>query len=147
MRELKFRAWDKKRKCYAKHIMTANTSCPYHDRMNMFKGVMTFSKWLLRRYIIEQYTGLKDKNDKEIYEGDIVASSYFGEDRILKVVFYEGCFCLCETRLEIPQVGAVYYFRQGSRFRPQDDYEVIGNIHENGDLLGDTNVTNKEEEK
>lgn len=129
MRELKFRVWSEEDReyrtdCKLRYLFTSPTGLPstvYNDEGD--------------RFDIEQYTGLKDKNGKEIYEGDIVASSYFGKDRILKVVFYEGCFCLCETRLEIPCAGFVYYFRQGSRFRPQDDYEVIGNIHENPELL------------
>lgn len=131
MRELKFRVWSEEDRqyrtdCNVCELFNGKTGCPatiYNDEGD--------------RFDIEQYTNLKDKNGKEIYEGDIVASGYFGEGRILKVVFYEGCFCLCETHLEIPHAGFVYYFRQGSRFRPQDDYEVIGNIHENPELLKD----------
>lgn len=78
---------------------------------------------------------VKGMGGKEIYEGDIIASSYFGKDRKLKVVFFEGCFCLCELYAEPTGCEYISYFRQGSRFRPQDDYEVIGNIHESADLL------------
>ena len=126
MRELKFRVWDKKRKCYAERIQTLNTSCPYHDRMNMPKGVMTFSKWVLRRYVIEQFTGLKDENGKEIYEGDIVTLNGEWEEIDYVdchiVTFKDGCF----------RIGNGYENEAGSYL---SDWRVIGNIHENPELL------------
>lgn len=140
MQALKFRAWDKKRKRYAERIMTTNTSCPYHDRMNMFKGVMTFAKWILHRYIIEQYTGLKDQNDKEICEGDIVR--YVGEGENV-------CLAVIKRKDEDKEQS---YWLTGFVYEPfaiideeeltEEEYEslggmeIIGNINENPELLG-----------
>jgi uncharacterized phage protein (TIGR01671 family) len=57
MRELKFRAWDGK--MYLDH---SSLCCPSFSLGEILNG----------DYVIEQYTGLHDKNGKEIYEGDIV---------------------------------------------------------------------------
>ena len=70
MREIKFRAWDKENKWFI-------------NGFNMFgfstgqgaptKFLQRFNdKWKIEDVIIQQYTGLKDKNGKEIYDGDIV---------------------------------------------------------------------------
>lgn len=85
---------------------------------------------------IGQFTGLYDKNGEEIYEGDVVkfANPKYG-DELFRIGYEDshiGAFCLCEAGEEDTSRFVAIF----GRFDYEPFYcEVIGNIHDNPDLL------------
>ena len=109
MREIKFRAWDKVNKKWIKHFNVDLLNVPQMQFVELM-----------------QYTGLKDKNGKEIYEGDIIS---FGDSKT--VVFYEHAKFKVKHRYD-NSCYRYYDLREASYFNKG---KVIGNIYENKELL------------
>ena len=118
MREIKFRAWDKLNK-----EMINVESINFQER-RVYKDTVSYRKF--EDIDLMQYTGLNDKNNKEIYEGDILFES-FGE-RYYKVVFKNGNF-----RTEFEGYFDEYSFDLIDVVL--DLCEINGNIYENSELM------------
>lgn len=148
MREIKFRVWT------GQHLIYQNTNnVPIYD-MPGKKELKDFYKdsaniyyeeddssdrghYILKFYSTDlmQYTGLKDKNGKEIYEGDIISYKYYKgfsgieKEIIAKIEFVNGCFGFYEYKNEYDE-----YFNRDDL----DKTTVIGNVYENPELLKQT---------
>src|SRR5690606_22780185 len=83
------------------------------------------------RFIIQQYTGLKDKNDKEIYEGDILLGRFI-LDEVEDHIFLSLTEDEKETQSIVFVVDDIFYPYTN---QIPEDLEVIGNIYENPELL------------
>ena len=143
MREIKFRAWEKERKQMVDLFkITPLALDPDLEVDGLF---IPFDD----RYKLMQYTGLKDKNGKEVYEGDIVLiPSYYkeiilddgsgpryDEPQICDVEMLEGCW---GVKIDNPDElfdRGFYSFLKIKNDITDDPIEIIGNIYENKDLL------------
>jgi len=127
MREIKFRAWDTEDKRKVKEFNI------HHDgdltEIRMYVGdVPVIASNVCGRYKILQFTGLKDKNGKEIYEGDIIKLN----NKLFKIAWNQ--FSCGFGRIPI---DTMHYERDDCIIMFQDKVEVIGNIYENKELLSD----------
>lgn len=138
-RPIKFRAWDKKKKRMVQNVHE------FYDTLHYDESGIPYEEWydigivyaqsfggLLHdeNAVIMQYTGLKDKHGKEIYEGDII--------EVDRDYWYDP------TGYGYPQGGKVRFVYSGDNFDDFPDlndsreFEVIGNIYENKELLNES---------
>ena len=118
MREIKFRGMPK---MTDRQAMVFGWGC--HTDENERKFIIVSPDEFIQVENIQQYTGLKDKNGKEIYEGDIAK----GGEVIYQVGFNLGTFELQKDKKAVG-IGLV---------DTEESLEVIGNIYENPELRRD----------
>ena len=134
MREIKFRAWDKENKKMISHNQLFAIDCS--NEYPFLALIAGHYENALSPLSVElmQFTGVKDKNSKDIYEGDILEVNHHWDD-------YDGCS-------GTEKFLGVAIFKEGafqvSRFEKMEFYlassiiisnEIKGNIYENPELL------------
>ena len=129
MREIKFRAWLKE----DKKMVNVETMDFTDKSIQYLKRSEIINAYILRRERFDdvelmQYTGLKDKNGKEIYEGDIVILNDAEEESRCVVKYKYGSYILVDGDL-----------RENLSNVEDRFLEVIGNIYENKNLLEENN--------
>jgi uncharacterized phage protein (TIGR01671 family) len=127
-REIKFRFWNKIANRFqpsSKYAIDGDGKLVAYDyEMHEYNEPVDFSNTII---VAQQYTGLKDKNDKEIYEGDILYRS-FDEGHSYKYLVgfneVDAAFSLLEKNEEFSML-----------YVPVETFAIIGNIFENTELL------------
>jgi len=106
MREIRFRAWDFENKQMRTELRASEIGMLVEGG---YKGLM-------------QFTGLLDKNGKEVFEGDIVRNENDQKPN-QQIIFAKGMFCLDDEDSPL------------WKYAPQSFWEIIGNIYQNPELL------------
>lgn len=133
-RKIKFRAWDKVKQIWCNYkiddgtvyFMDNDTGCWYRNYHGKYEN-----------FDLMQYTGIKDINNVEIYEGDIVEiskeKSYLKDTAVVKFDKYSSSFVL------VVQDDDCGYLSYDFLYCDRIFYKVIGNIYEHKDLLKQEN--------
>lgn len=127
MDRFKFRVWNIENKNFIYDAIYAYDGNNYKGKDND-GWIYCFGEYIDRNneYIVEQCTGLKDKNGKLIYEGDIIKTRQHTQNCIVVWFDKDSSFSLKSTTSD--EYYPIYCY---------DGFEIIGNIHENKDLLRD----------
>lgn len=129
MRDIKFRAWNsryKQMKLVERIFFNEHKIQISHG----FTGMDT-SEWFLDHCELMQYTGLTDKNEKQIYEGDIVLVDW-GDGELNARVYWDSSTLI--YMIQFSGNGDTDFL-----FECNEISQIIGNIYENLELLNDTN--------
>ena len=159
MRELKFRIWDKQNKNWLKnssslHCFSNWSICPFTGKLTDYVGIIDGDhgdKYTASpapdyymqdgkivkdsRYVIQQFTGMVDRNGVEVYEGDIVAEKITeemaanGDSAVVGVVYFAAGTFLIDGD------GALYEHVFSDSPHILEDFIVIGNKFINPELL------------
>lgn len=131
MRKIEFRVFDFFKKCWVKSWMDPSSqSIAFlsNSSENEERTVEYFNSFNGSEFVFQQYTGIKDMNDKKIFEGDIVWLNYSGrrvdekDHNQFEVIFHRGAFQLNPIKLSKPQGFGV----GGGNFAFSHIVEIIG---------------------
>lgn len=141
MREIKFKAWNRANNTMQPHIISIeNWSFSFLDQELFI--------WL-------QFTGLKDKNGKDIYEGDILCSPHYPSNGSWHYLYHEVKWDNDYTGWKVVSVGNPEGESIKAHGNPQlwvyikneKEFEIIGNIYENPDLLNSKEEENPNQQR
>ena len=139
-REIKFRCWNGEKMLRVDELVIdpdGKVSCYGFD--TKWKDGDDPRKWVSDG-IFMQYTGLRDVNGKEVYEGDVVMRTYgftksgkpkYAVDEIVYRDEYGGFYFMGRDHIVKGSIGYTHIYG-GHKVNP---WEVIGNVHENPELL------------
>ena len=126
MREIKFRAWIKEKKAIFEVILIDYVTKKVTYLLERVGHFLSIRDAKFNDVEFMQYTGLEDKNGKEIYEGDILSNG--NDEKPYKIIFENGSFrAELEGDFEEYSFDLIDVVAQGC--------EVAGNIYENPELM------------
>ena len=138
MREIGYRAWLKEEKKYVYPTLIlvgfgtvaeiAYKDIDY-DNIDGITYPLIEHRLIIEDVVLEQFTGLRDKNGKKIYEGSLIKEVVYGR----KSVIWEVRWHQDECCFELHRIRGAYF--GDSLLSSDSQYEVIGDVHRNPELL------------